>query len=73
MTKVLIVATSKYTRGGITAVIKQHQKGEQWKKFHCTWIGYHIDRSAALKLFFMSSINKICCSSAFFSDSAFSI
>lgn len=53
MTKVLIVATSKYTRGGITAVIKQHQKGEQWKKFHCTWIGYHIDRSAALKLFFL--------------------
>ena len=38
MTKVLIVATSRKTRGGITSVIKAHETGEQWKKFHCLWI-----------------------------------
>ena len=34
MVRVLVVATSRKTRGGITAVIKQHEKGEQWKKYH---------------------------------------
>lgn len=31
MVRVLVVATSRKTRGGITAVIKQHEKGAQWK------------------------------------------
>lgn len=31
--KVLVVATSRKTRGGITAVIKAHETGEQWKNF----------------------------------------
>lgn len=31
MTKVLVVATSRKTRGGITSVIKAHETGEQWK------------------------------------------
>lgn len=43
MSRVLIVATSRDTRGGITAVIKAHEKGEQWKKFHCHWIQTHRD------------------------------
>ena len=47
--KVLIIATSKYTRGGITAVIKAQQKGAQWRHFHCKWIGYHIDRANWIK------------------------
>ena len=49
MSKVLIVATSKYTRGGITAVIKAQQQGEQWNRFHCKWIGYHVDRANWIK------------------------
>lgn len=47
--KVLIIATSKYTRGGITAVIQAQQKGEQWEKYHCKWIGYHVDRANWIK------------------------
>lgn len=43
MTRVLVVATSRKTRGGISSVIKAHESGEQWKKFHCTWIGTHRD------------------------------
>ena len=50
MTKVLVVATSRKTRGGITAVIKAHQQGEQWKEFHCRWIETHIDKGRFWKL-----------------------
>lgn len=52
MSRVLIVATSKYTRGGITAVIKAQQRGEQWAKSHCKWIGYHVDRSNWIKVLY---------------------
>lgn len=33
MTKVLVIATSRKTRGGITSVIKAHETGEQWENF----------------------------------------
>lgn len=52
MSRVLIVATSKYTRGGITAVIKAQQNGDQWKRFHCKWLGYHVDRAQWLKMLY---------------------
>ena len=52
MTRVLIIGTSKYTRGGITAVIKAQQQGAQWKQFHCKWIGYHVDRSGWIKVLY---------------------
>lgn len=52
MTKVLVIATSHKTRGGITSVIKAHQKGEQWKEFHCKWIETHIDKGSIFKLFY---------------------
>lgn len=50
--RVLIVATSRKTRGGITSVIRAHQKGEQWKNFHCKWIETHIDKNGSLKLLY---------------------
>lgn len=50
--RVLIIATSNKTRGGITSVIKAHQKGEQWKDFHCKWIETHIDKGDFLKLLY---------------------
>lgn len=52
MPKVLVIATSIKTRGGITSVIKAHQQGIQWKEFHCKWIGTHIDRGTVWKLFY---------------------
>ena len=52
MTKVLVIATSRKTRGGITSVIKAHETGEQWKEFHCKWIETHIDKGIMSKLFF---------------------
>lgn len=50
MTKVLVVATSRKTRGGITSVVKAHEMGRQWKDFHCKWIETHIDKNAVWKL-----------------------
>ncbi len=41
--KVLVVATGRKTRGGITSVIKAHETGEQWKKYHCHWVQTHRD------------------------------
>lgn len=67
MSRVLIVATSKYTRGGITAVIKAQQKGEQWNKFHCKWIGYHVDRAAWVKvLYYLYAFIRYCINLPFY-------
>lgn len=53
MTKVLVVATSRKTRGGITAVIKAHEAGSQWSRFHCKWIPTHVDKSMLSKLMYL--------------------
>lgn len=53
MSKVLIIATSRKTRGGITSVIKAHEKGEQWKQYHCQWIETHIDKGAFMKIWML--------------------
>ena len=56
--KVLVVATSGKTRGGITSVIHALKTCDVWKAYHCRWIETHIDRSAGKKLwrFFISLI-----------------
>jgi glycosyltransferase involved in cell wall biosynthesis len=54
--KVLVVATSRKTRGGITAVIKTYEKMEVWKKFHIKWLGTHRDKNDFIKiLYFLCS------------------
>ena len=52
MFKVLVIATSRKTRGGITSVVKAHEKGEQWNDYHCKWIETHIDRNGKYKLWY---------------------
>lgn len=51
--RVLVVATSRKTRGGITAVIKAHEQGEQWKRYHCHWVQTHRDGPAWRKLAYL--------------------
>jgi len=53
MTKVLIIATSRYTRGGITSVVKAHESGYQWEKYHCKWIQSHRDGGKVRKLWYL--------------------
>ncbi|MCQ2256827.1 MAG: glycosyltransferase family 4 protein [Bacteroidaceae bacterium] len=57
MTKVLVVATSRKTRGGITSVVKAHETGEQWTKYQCVWIQTHRDGATWRKiLYFIFSL-----------------
>lgn len=51
--RVLVVATSRKTRGGITSVVKAHETGEQWKKYHCRWIQTHRDGPVWRKIWYL--------------------
>lgn len=55
MTKVLVIATSRKTRGGITSVVKAHETGPQWKKYHCKWIQTHRDGNPIRKLWYLAT------------------
>lgn len=55
MPRVLIIATGRKTRGGITAVIKAYEKGSVWKIFHCHWVQTHRDGTIYRKLFYLAS------------------
>lgn len=52
MSKVLVVATSRKTRGGITSVIKAYETGYTWKKYHCHWVQTHRDGAAWRKILY---------------------
>lgn len=57
MPKVLVVATSRKTRGGITSVIKAYETGYTWKKYHCHWVQTHRDGDAWRKiLYFLAGL-----------------
>ena len=55
MNKILVVATSRKTRGGITSVIKAHETGEQWKHFRCHWVQTHRDGAAWHKILYFAT------------------
>lgn len=50
--KVLVVATSRKTRGGITSVVKSYEGSEIWEKYSCRWIETHKDSNIFVKLLF---------------------
>lgn len=52
MSRVLVVATGRMTRGGITSVVKAHETGQQWKDYNCVWIQTHRDSNALVKLWY---------------------
>ena len=52
MTKVLVVATSRKTRGGITAVLKLYEQSWMWRQYCCQWIGTHRDGSNVRKIWY---------------------
>ncbi len=53
MPKVLVIATSSKTRGGITSVVNAHRKGAQWEKYNCKWIETHIDTNKFMSLCYL--------------------
>lgn len=51
--KVLFVATSRQTMGGISSVLKHYEKMEIWNKYRCAWLETQINKGMALKLWYM--------------------
>lgn len=50
--KVLVLATSRKTRGGITSVLSAYEHLPFWEKYEVHWLETHIDRGLAWKLFY---------------------
>lgn len=51
--KILVIATSRKTRGGITSVVKAYENSPLWAKFHCKWIETHRDGGSFTKLSYL--------------------
>jgi glycosyltransferase involved in cell wall biosynthesis len=51
---VLIVAPSRHTRGGITAVVSAYESSWIWKRWNCVWIETQIDRSMMAKIYYFA-------------------
>ena len=57
--RVLVVATSSKTRGGITAVINSYKTTQFWSDYNCFWIETHIDKAPIDKIiYFVRSLIK---------------
>jgi glycosyltransferase involved in cell wall biosynthesis len=55
--KVLVVAPSRKTRGGITAVIKAYEETSIWSKWNCKWVETYRDTSIIIKIwYFLKSL-----------------
>ena len=52
--RVLVVATSRKTRGGITAVLRLYEQSEMWSRYHCKWVGTHRDGNVVRKLWYLT-------------------
>ena len=51
--KVLFVATSRQTMGGITSVLKRYEKMEMWSKYRCAWLETQVSKGVLTKLWYM--------------------
>lgn len=51
--KVLFVATSRQTMGGITSVLKRYEKMVVWEKYRCAWLETQINKGITLKLWYV--------------------
>lgn len=51
--KVLVIATSHKTRGGITSVVRAYENSSLWNEFHCKWIETHRDGGTFTKFAYL--------------------
>lgn len=51
--RVLFVATSRQTMGGIASVIKRYERMEFWSKYRCAWLETQVNKGIMLKLWYM--------------------
>ena len=52
--KVLVIATSRKTRGGITSVLREYERTPMWHQFHCHWVQTHRDGPNWRKLLYLA-------------------
>ena len=50
--KLLVLAPSRQTRGGITAVVAEYSQTGMWKDWNCHWIETHIDTTKTAKIIY---------------------
>lgn len=55
MPKVLVLATSRHTHGGISSVVTAHERSSQWREHSCRWIATHRSGSMLTKLRYLVS------------------
>ena len=53
--KVLVIATSNKSRGGIATVVNAFTRQPQWAQYKCKWIKTHIDKGFIHKLWMLTS------------------
>lgn len=53
--QVLVVTTSRLTRGGIASVVRALEQEPVWKKHRCRWIATQIDRGVLMKMWYLVS------------------
>jgi glycosyltransferase involved in cell wall biosynthesis len=51
--KVIVIATSKKTKGGITSVIQAYSRTKLWSSWNCYWLETHIDKSFIIKIYYV--------------------
>lgn len=50
--RVLFLATSRKTRGGVTAVVRAYEQFPFWTNYQVRWIETHIDRNLVWKFLY---------------------
>lgn len=53
MSKILVLATSRKSHGGISSVVMAHERGAQWKDMDCHWVVTHKSGSAVVKMWYL--------------------
>lgn len=53
MSKILVLATSRKSHGGISSVVMAHERGAQWKDMDCHWVVTHRSGSTWVKLWYL--------------------
>lgn len=52
LTRILMIATSRKTRGGVTAVLKKYEESLLWSECECRWLETHRDGNIITKLYY---------------------
>lgn len=53
--KVLVLATSRHTHGGVSTVLLAHEQTAEWHRYGCRWIATHRSGPKAVKLLYLFS------------------